>query len=340
MERNKALDILKGFGIILMVLGHMHFDDVYFAKYIFGFHMPLFFIASGFLYNENRTIKQTVISKTRSLLIPYILFGGGYYIIYLLLNPHDPDKLEPLISLFFRGVSGLKIESALWFLPAMFFAIVVYRIIGEIINESILKTVVIIALSIFGCLCSICFGIRLPLGLDSSLASLLFIYVGNEFRKNGVIHRIYKLRRRKYRYYLCLFSLLFLNGFSIFVNGDLNMRQAHWGFIPLTYINGTVATVIYWLIAMDVERCRGCFNKWLCRISSNSIVYLCLNHLVIRYSERLMSFVEDRIGFKNIVIHEIIVFFLTMGVIYIIAEFIVKTPLRLIIGRSLKKTKS
>ena len=76
-DRNKALDVLKGFGIILMVLGHMHFDDQYFGKYIFGFHMPLFFIASGFLYNNKRSIKQTVISKAKSLLVPYYVFGGG-----------------------------------------------------------------------------------------------------------------------------------------------------------------------------------------------------------------------------------------------------------------------
>jgi len=44
MQKNRILfiDVLKGFGIIVMVLGHMHFN-LLFNKFIYAFHMPLFF---------------------------------------------------------------------------------------------------------------------------------------------------------------------------------------------------------------------------------------------------------------------------------------------------------
>lgn len=74
-DRDRTLDLLKGVGIILMVLGHMHFNAS-FERYIFGFHMPLFFVVSGYLYNNKRTLGKTILEKAKSLLIPYFVFGG------------------------------------------------------------------------------------------------------------------------------------------------------------------------------------------------------------------------------------------------------------------------
>ena len=53
MEETKRIDevdILKGIGIILMITGHIEFGSVY-DKWIHSFHMPMFFIISGFLFH-------------------------------------------------------------------------------------------------------------------------------------------------------------------------------------------------------------------------------------------------------------------------------------------------
>ena len=68
------IDILKGIGVVLMILGHMHFCDDIFNKYIFGFHMPLFFIISGFLYQKPDSIHDTLVKKSKTLLVPYLFF--------------------------------------------------------------------------------------------------------------------------------------------------------------------------------------------------------------------------------------------------------------------------
>ena len=49
-RRDTVLDITKAIGIILMVMGHLHFSEDVFDKYIYAFHMPLFFIVSGILF--------------------------------------------------------------------------------------------------------------------------------------------------------------------------------------------------------------------------------------------------------------------------------------------------
>lgn len=49
-QRDTTLSILKGIGIILVVMGHCHFP---FTGFLFSFHMPLFFMASGYFFKTD-----------------------------------------------------------------------------------------------------------------------------------------------------------------------------------------------------------------------------------------------------------------------------------------------
>lgn len=45
VERNPVIDAAKGYGILLVVLGHSVYYDSFVFRVIFNFHMPLFFPA-------------------------------------------------------------------------------------------------------------------------------------------------------------------------------------------------------------------------------------------------------------------------------------------------------
>lgn len=51
--RVEWVDVAKGIGIILVVLGHNQSPD-YIIKFIYSFHMPLFFFLSGYLTNPSK----------------------------------------------------------------------------------------------------------------------------------------------------------------------------------------------------------------------------------------------------------------------------------------------
>ena len=51
MERDHVVDIAKGLGEILVCIGHSRFSTNYEIKFIYQFHMPLFFILSGMVIN-------------------------------------------------------------------------------------------------------------------------------------------------------------------------------------------------------------------------------------------------------------------------------------------------
>ena len=52
MERRSAYwDIVKGIGIVSIVLGHSCFFAV---KWVYAYHMMLFFFVSGYLYSDTK----------------------------------------------------------------------------------------------------------------------------------------------------------------------------------------------------------------------------------------------------------------------------------------------
>ncbi len=50
MARNETLDIVKAFGVILVLIGHLNVP-FWVINLIYFFHMPVFIIVSGILYN-------------------------------------------------------------------------------------------------------------------------------------------------------------------------------------------------------------------------------------------------------------------------------------------------
>ena len=51
MPRNIVLSVVKGIAIILMVVGHAEAPD-FLTRWIYTFHMPVFFIAAGYFFSR------------------------------------------------------------------------------------------------------------------------------------------------------------------------------------------------------------------------------------------------------------------------------------------------
>lgn len=95
MERNRTLDNAKGIGILLVIAGHLFTKGTIPFMYIFAFHMPLFFIISGYLMNVEKYTKfsKCIKASYQQLIKPYFAFciigffislpiiGGGYLLV-------------------------------------------------------------------------------------------------------------------------------------------------------------------------------------------------------------------------------------------------------------------
>ena len=76
-KRNSIIDIAKGIGIALVILGHIT-DNSDCKQLIYMFHMPLFFFISGisfkYSYTKDSSFKKFFRKKIKSIMIPYFIF--------------------------------------------------------------------------------------------------------------------------------------------------------------------------------------------------------------------------------------------------------------------------
>ena len=76
MKRDRTIDILKGIGILLVVYAHAIAGRICFVKYIFSFHMGLFFFAAGYLLKGKTDMPfgKFLLKKFKAFFVPYIVF--------------------------------------------------------------------------------------------------------------------------------------------------------------------------------------------------------------------------------------------------------------------------
>ena len=82
---NTGITNIKALGIMLMVLGHSMCSIPHVIPFISMFHMPLFFIASGYCFNEKYLDAPLTFLKKRAkgLYVPFVKYG----ILFALLHP-------------------------------------------------------------------------------------------------------------------------------------------------------------------------------------------------------------------------------------------------------------
>ena len=81
-ERKAYIDILKGILIILVVVGHAVKGDTAVHQFIYWFHMPAFFMVSGYLYKERPFDKEWMLKMMRAYVLPYFAFCLAIFAVF------------------------------------------------------------------------------------------------------------------------------------------------------------------------------------------------------------------------------------------------------------------
>ena len=123
MKRRTDIDVLRGIGICLMVFNHIGWGRMIHI-YIQSFHMPLFFLVSGYLWKQ-KAATDVLKKRLKSLLLPYGVFALIYFIIAAVFNFAKNGDFQAIeaakaVLLFPTDNAYIPISPALWFLPCMF----------------------------------------------------------------------------------------------------------------------------------------------------------------------------------------------------------------------------
>ena len=76
MNRDKCIDVLRGIGIIFVVVGHSGCPNGL-CKLIYMSHMPLFFITSGYFLSDAKLDLTTnfLTNKIKNLYFPFLFYS-------------------------------------------------------------------------------------------------------------------------------------------------------------------------------------------------------------------------------------------------------------------------
>ena len=231
------IDILKGIGILFVVAGHIYIGDI--SKYIYLFHMPLFFFIGGYLF----TIKQNQIkylkNKIRHLIYPYISFLILLYFIPLILKVLIGDiTLSLFLKDILKGLVGgrflLGITGIFWFITVFFFT---QQILNYLLVKLPIKTIetIIFTFIILSYITSYFSWFWLPLNLNVTLASIPLFYIG------------YIIKTRDIHFNKILILLIFIASYvSLYLGygNTYDMKYSEYG-IPLITLLSCIYILIY-----------------------------------------------------------------------------------------------
>lgn len=218
-KRLSYIDVARGLAIFVIVLGHCinhskNTDSVF--KFLYSFHVVLFFIISGFVFSikDSENFWCYIKSKFNRLMIPYFLWEIVFLIPYMLFGKSIGENLSTTSSfsignqlfniLYGNGVNdALKQNTSLWFLPALFSIEFVYYFIIKLHSTNKNAKYFLLPVLIIVGYFSNKLHVYLPWGFNTALNLGYFFYIGYLLKESNLFNR------KKYIIILAIFSLVF-----------------------------------------------------------------------------------------------------------------------------------
>ncbi|WP_445491737.1 acyltransferase family protein [Niallia sp. 03133] len=256
-KRETWIDVAKGIGIILVIMGHTSNDIA--QHYFFWFHMPLFFILSGYTFKEisNTTDFLVWLKKfTKRLMIPYFSFGIFLFTLYtftkIITNEFTLiDTFQDFKDLLYGGQVLTGYFTVFWFITCLLFTQILFAAILLFFKSHKSRISIIV-------LCYVLAHIEaslvpedfaFPLNADVSLLALAYVAIGwyvKQYAKH--LFKSYSVALA----ILGVFTLLLLGEHLNLFEYTLDMKNHGYTnvvldlLIPVTF-SFTLLLICYWL---------------------------------------------------------------------------------------------
>lgn len=326
-KRVKYLDIAKGIGMICIIFGHLGIDRV--NSFVFTFHVPIFFLISGYFLKDNTSIQEFVSKKVKQLILPYsvtcigIIFGVTIWDIlknHTFANVVYNLKTYTIASIYGSGTIEytepfyIKQIGALWFLLALFFAMIIARVLMQyrfgVLGVLIIAYIGYKTSSIFW----------LPFSIQSGMTASLFVYLGMLAKKYKIMERRCPPILLTAATAVWLWCILFYGRFYIVTNYCENGIMDILGALAGSYI------II--LLSKVIER----RTEWTAGIleffGENSLMVLCCHafDLNVISWDWVWKVFSDRLGFQycNVVIILVILKLMLYAVGICVIKFLIR----------------
>lgn len=225
LTREKHIDIIKGIAIFLVLWGHciqsIAGDEGFFSNWviriIYSFHMPLFMVMSGYLFQRTSQKDFLTILKGKliALGIPFIIWNLLLYLrkcIFILMNTHRfAFDFSEMVSALFSG---------LWFLKSLFIITIITFFVVRRCNRFRYSVCLVVWIGL----------VALSNIMGEHTADLFpFFVLGFVFAEHkGAYERIEKYRYAIYTLFILLLIVMDEHSF-VYVSG-INPMTSSYGF--------------------------------------------------------------------------------------------------------------
>lgn len=301
--RNENIDVVKGVCIILMVIGHSGCPDML-RSFIYCFHMPCFFLVSGYLFRDEHYTqpKQFIWKRCKSLYWPFVkwsflflLFHNIFCSLYFYPSCYGiSDFLTKSVKIVTMTGSE-QLLGGFWFLKELFYSSIIsfgvlfinhrYKLFSSLVP-------IVICLLLSAWLYSYS-PVKIPaIGVRTLLASAYFVsgytlikYMGGKVFSQPILLGL------SMALIVFLFSLYYswdmeVTGFRVLIYYVVSLAGISFVFCFVPYIRGVVRRyvvlagrysldilVFHFLLFKLVSACKvACFGMSLNRITEFPVI--------------------------------------------------------------------
>lgn len=268
-ERLNTLDIAKGIGIIFVVFAHINYTPELLTP-IYSFHMPLFFILAGVVFNKEKfhSFGSFLARRWKTMIQPYLFFSV-LSIVYVFASERlfDAAKdlargeyIEAFVQIFLAQGSAPVLDTPLWFVPCLFAVEIMYFFLADLRLK--VRIPVCILLTTVGWILESGLlefdNTLLPWSLDSALFAICFYATGN-IVSPYVFKTIKNIKEhpKKSTICLCIFLIAILIWTPLMIaNGKITLGSKILNNGFLLYLTGVLGTMAVLSISILADKCR------------------------------------------------------------------------------------
>lgn len=306
IERKRVLwaDYAKFIAIYLVVLGHADLSPGNFRNFIYLFHLPLFFIISGYFDNSLRySFKENLFRNLKLLIIPYLCFNVinipiSWTSIYL--HPELYPGIDSMKGLILSPLYGMflgddRVTSCsylpcgpLWFLVALFVIKNCFYFLSRfacLLKIKLFEVLYWVSLILFFVALYLLLGNRFPYySLDSAFLSMPFYIMGFLMKKVSIP---ISFEKKSISYVMGIFILVYLLLVGL-TNGRVDIDAGVYGHnLVMFYLNGLLGSYLVLLLC-------GLFTKPIKivqYVGANTMIVLGMHLITLRFLKFFMSYV-------------------------------------------------
>ena len=325
-SRFAYIDIAKALGILMVVFAHINVEGGIYRTF-YAFHIPLFFLLSGMTFrHEGISFKSFLGKKAKRLLLPYLAYSLITFVWYACVEVNMPEfnltKTQSISGSFLeiflaRGsVDYIQHNPALWFIPCLFVAEVIYYLLCRC--KKGVKLAGVIVLGAFGYICTLGFMPQLfrelPWQAEAAFSALPFIYVGELVKDKLTLDGLKDMVLNKKLFswicvVVCFVAVVFLTKLNALflppeAKGHVSMGSNYLGNIVVFYVNallGAFATIFLSALIADLIKERIDLGKsWLVWLGVNSYAVMAIHYPVKRRMVVIVAQAIDKWGLADV----------------------------------------